>query len=218
MNIRYLGRWAVIIFSFVVSACSPPGELKWDSPNSSHYTELPDIQFEWVNNSFLDLYPMVYLNQRDITEQIQWTLYDEERQVLGEAEIIARGNADGVTIAGVVSRQAIQAHTHQGGNVISVEFGETANIKNFIYDTEAPEIVILKSTAHDPNADPVKIHAVALDASGLERVVINNQQVSLEDDGRFEVEVPRSDIFNFLATDIHGYQTTRQFADLYNEY
>ncbi|MCG8669524.1 MAG: hypothetical protein MI867_08930, partial [Pseudomonadales bacterium] len=84
--------------------------------------------------------------------------------------------------------------------------------------TEAPEIVILKSTAHDPNADPVKIHAVALDASGVERVVINNQQVSLEDDGRFEVDVPRSDVFNFSVTDIHGYQTTRQFADLYNEY
>lgn len=214
---RYPGLICLLTFLVCLTGCEP-GPVTWLSPGHQEtFTTPPDIEFRYENDQNEFVYGNLLLNNRDISEHIEWQYLDKNLQQVAQDQIT---NPNGAYLLGKVPGEVIADNLRQGINTLSIDIRPNGvnNVREFTYDSQAPEIIVLHSNAHNPNVNPVKIYGLAVDSSAIESVYINNTSVTLEEDGRFEIEVPRQDIYTFTTRDDKGFEAQRQFADLYTGY
>ncbi|CBL44382.1 hypothetical protein HDN1F_07990 [gamma proteobacterium HdN1] len=121
--------------------------------------------------------------------------------VLGDKQAIAQG-ADLATFL------------KEGYNIFQVSPPLGPQVK-FIYDTKGPDIVVLGSTINGSN---ITINGIAVDEKGVASGTVNGQAISFDNDGAFQVTIPKANVYTYQTKDTIDHTNTVHYADLNQQY
>ncbi|MCG8667867.1 MAG: hypothetical protein MI867_00510 [Pseudomonadales bacterium] len=85
----------------------------------------------------------------------------------------------------------------------------------FIYDTKGPKVVILGA---ELNGGTATISGMAVDELGVSSMSVNGVDINVDDELKFTVDVPETDIYTYSATDTLNHTSTTLYAALGLDY
>lgn len=102
----------------------------------------------------------------------------------------------------------------EGYNTFHVDPPSGPRVK-FIYDTKGPKVVILGAELNDGTAT---ISGMAIDELGVSSLSVNGTDIVVDDELKFTVDVPETDIYTYVAEDTLGHTNTTLYAALGLDY
>lgn len=102
----------------------------------------------------------------------------------------------------------------EGYNTFHVDPPSGPQVK-FIYDSKGPKVVILGA---ELNGGTATISGMAIDELGVSSLSVNGTPITVDDELKFTVDTPETDIYTYTAQDTLGHESTTLYAALGLDY
>jgi hypothetical protein len=151
-----------------------------------------------------------YLNEVPDAFVVQYDTQAPSKITLNGVDI-----TDHFTMSGTEARASgadVDGYLLEGNNILAVKTGMGAT-RSFFYDSEGPSVINREVATL---GSQVNIKGYLKDASadrGPMTLRLNNNLVSLDASGNFDVTVNKAQQYRFEATDVHGHDATTIIAD-----